>query len=147
MIPAYDKVGNLPPGVHSATWVEIVERYGHNEKRLKLLGGLKKALVNLKEAGCKRAYLDGSFITKREMPGDYDLCWEPLGVDYDLIDELFVLTRFVLPPRAEQKAKYSGEILITLNHPPVFDMLSYFQLDDRTGERKGIILVDLEQFP
>lgn len=147
MIPVYDKRGNLPPGVHPATWEEIINRYGYNTERRKQLKGLKAALDNLKVAGCKKAYLDGSFITKKKDPDDYDLCWEPKGVDDRLIDPLFILTRFVLPPRKEQRAKYFGEILITLNHPAVFDMLNYFQLDDRTGDRKGIISIDLDQLP
>lgn len=147
MIPEYDKRGSLPRGVYPATWEEIEERYGYNEERRRLLAGLKAALDNLKMAGCKRAYLNGSFITDKEVPRDYDLCWEPKGVDGGLIDPLFILTRYVLPPRKEQKHKYLGEILITLPHPAVFDMLSYFQLDDRTGDTKGIISIDLDQLP
>lgn len=145
MIPEYDSKGNLPPGVHSTSWEELVERYGYNDSRRDQLEGLKAALANLKTAGCKRVYLNGSFITKKEMPGDYDLCWEPKGVDDSLIDPLFILTRHVLPPRKEQKAKYLGEILITVPHPAVFDTLSYFQIDDRTGDAKGILSIDLDK--
>jgi hypothetical protein len=147
MIHSYNKKGNVPSGIHPARWDEIQERYGYNEKRLKQLLGLKAALDNLKAAGCKRAYLDGSFITQKELPRDFDLCWEPEGVDATVIDPLFIVTRFVLPPRSEQKAKYCGEILITLNHPAVFDMLNYFQLDDRTGDAKAIISIDLNEIP
>ena len=105
MIPKYDSRGNLPPGVHQASWDEILERYGYNKERQRLLTGLKAALDNLKLAGCKKAYLNGSFITNKEVPGDYDLCWEPKGVDDSLIDPLFILTRYVLPPRKAQKKK------------------------------------------
>ena len=135
----------MPPGVHQASWDEILERYGYNKERQRLLTGLKAALDNLKLAGCKKAYLNGSFITNKEVPGDYDLCWEPKGVDDSLIDPLFILTRYVLPPRKAQKKKYFGEILITLSHPAVFDMLNYFQLDDRTGDVKGIISIKLDE--
>lgn len=137
----------MPPGAYPATWEEIEDRYGYNKERLQQLTGLKAALDNLKAASCKRAYLDGSFITEKEIPRDYDLCWEPKGVDDTIIDPLFILTRHVLPPRKEQKAKYFGEILITLNHPAVFDTLSYFQFDDRTGHKKGIISIDLDKLP
>ena len=147
MIPTHDKRGNLPPGVHPAIWVEIVSRYGYNAQRRKQLKGLRAALDNLKAAGCKKAYLDGSFITTKEMPGDYDLCWEPRGVDHSMLDPLFILARYLLPPRREQREKYFGEILLTLNHPAVFDMLSYCQLDDRTGDKKGIISIQLDQLP
>ncbi len=147
MIPPYDQRGNLPPGIHPASWEEIEGRYAYNAERRRLLAGLKAALNNLKKAGCKRVYLNGSFITEKKMPHDYDLCWEPEGVDERLIDPLFILTRYVLPPRREQMDKYCGEILITLPHPAVFDMLSYLQLHDRSGDAKGIISIDLDQLP
>lgn len=73
MIPAYDNKGNLPPGIHPATWKEIEKRYGYNHERRKQLTGLKAALTNLKSAGCKMAYLDGSFITDKESPGGHNL--------------------------------------------------------------------------
>lgn len=41
MIPPFDPAGgNLPPGVHPATWDEIVARYGSTPHRLRLLAGL-----------------------------------------------------------------------------------------------------------
>lgn len=147
MIPKYDRNGNLPPGLHWATWSEIVRRYGYNDQRRKQLNGMKAALDNLKSAGCKRAYLDGSFITDKKWPCDYDLCWEPQSTDFDLLDSLFVLTRYVLPPRKEQKFKYFGDILITLSNPAVSDSLSYFQQDDRIGNKKGIIAIEVGKLP
>ena len=43
---------------------------------------------DLRAAGCKRAYIDGSFITTKEHPGDFDACWDLDGVDFDVIDEV-----------------------------------------------------------
>jgi len=147
MIPVYNKKGHLPPGVYSATWSEIEQRYAYNECRQKLLGGLRAALENLKEAGCVRVYIDGSFATRKPFPGDFDLCWEPKGVDRDLLDPLFNLAIHALPPRLKQKEKYFGEIIMTMPNPAVFDHLSYFQFDDRTGDKKGIIALDLSTLP
>jgi len=45
-----------------------------------------QALRLLREAGCGRAYVDGSFVTAKEVPGDFDGCWEAEGVDFDLLD-------------------------------------------------------------
>ena len=54
VIPAFNEVsGNLPPGIHGATWEEMVTRYGSRPHRLYLLAGLKQALDALKAAGCK----------------------------------------------------------------------------------------------
>ena len=63
MIPPTDPVtGNLPPGVHEATWDEFLARYGYTPHRLALLAGLKLALDGLRTAGCRRVYVDGSFV-------------------------------------------------------------------------------------
>ena len=40
------------------------------------MNGLRAALVNLKGAGCQTAYINGSFVTRKELPNDYDACWE-----------------------------------------------------------------------
>ena len=45
------------------------------------MNGLRAALVNLKGAGCQTAYINGSFVTRKELPNDYDACWEETGVD------------------------------------------------------------------
>jgi len=48
--------------------VELVERFGTNERRREILAGLLRALQALKAAGCRRAYVDGSFVTSKEVP-------------------------------------------------------------------------------
>ena len=62
------------------------DRFGETPWRLELLEGLMKALVALKDAGCHRAYIDGSFVTTKEIPGDFDGCWEASDVDPDKLD-------------------------------------------------------------
>ena len=77
MIPPFDPVtGDLPPGVYDVTWDQVVGRYGYTPHRLVLLAGLKSALDTLRQAGCERAYIDGSFVTNKEVPNDFDACWE-----------------------------------------------------------------------
>ena len=103
MIPEFDPgTGNLPPGVHEATWDELLARYGYTPHRLALLAGLKAALDALRIAGCRRVYIDGSFVSAKQTPGDFDGCWEVTGVDPNLLDP--VLLNFE-NRRAAQKAK------------------------------------------
>src|SRR6266508_4338534 len=99
-VPPFSDSGSLPEGVHDATWDEIVERFGTTERRRELLEGLRRALESLRDAGCRRAYLDGSFVTAKEEPGDFDACWEAAGVDAGLLDP--VLLQFA-NARAAQK--------------------------------------------
>ena len=87
MIPPFDRATrNLPPGVHEAAWNELVARYGYTPHRLALLAGLKAALDALRTAGCRRVYIDGSFVTAKEAPADFDACWEVDGVDLARLD-------------------------------------------------------------
>lgn len=145
MIPAFDEAtGNLPPGIHDASWDEIVLRYGYNAKRRKHLQGLKRALNELASAGCSTAYLDGSFVTTKEEPGDFDACWDADGVN---ADDLHPALRERRPPRTAQKLRYGGELFMADAQVEPFGVpfVEGFQYDWSTGQAKGIIRIDLRE--
>jgi hypothetical protein len=146
VIPAFDAGGNLPPGIHPTTWDEVVTRYAINTRRRELADGLLDALRSLKHAGCQTAYLDGSFVTAKELPGDFDACWEVAGVNAGRLDR--VLLDFS-DRRAAQKARYGGELFPaeTAAEPAGTTFLDYFQRDRDTGQPKGIIAIDLGALP
>jgi len=146
VIPAFDAGGNLPPGIHPARWDEIVTRYATNTRRRELTDGLLDALRSLKRAGCRTAYLDGSFVTAKELPGDFDACWEIAGVDASRLDrELLDFSN----RRAAQKTRYGGELFPaeTAAEPAGTTFLDYFQRDRDTGQPKGMLAVDLGALP
>jgi hypothetical protein len=43
--------------------------------------GFKEAVKALRKAGCRKVFLDGSFITEKPIPGDFDVCWDCTEVD------------------------------------------------------------------
>lgn len=133
---------NLPPGEHRATWGEIVARFGYTVWRTELLAGLRAALHSVKGAGCRKVYLDGSFVTAKHRPSDFDACWETEGVDFDLLDP--VLLTFDRG-RATQKEKYLGELFLADSQADEIGTIfrEFFQTD-RDGNPKGIIVIDLE---
>lgn len=142
MIPAFHAGGNLPPGIHPASWDEIVTRYATNARRREMLDGLLDALRSLKRAGCRTVYLDGSFVTAKELPDDFDACWEIAGVDPSRLDrELLDFS----DRRAAQKARYGGELFPaeTAAEPAGTTFVDYFQRDRDTGKPKGILAIDL----
>jgi hypothetical protein len=146
MIPEFDERGNLPPGIHRATWNEIVARYATSTHRRDLLDGLLDALRSLKTAGCSTAYLDGSFVTAKTNPDDFDACWETAGVVPNRLDsELQEFSN----DRAAQKTRYGGEIFPAQwpAHPDGTTFLDYFQNDSATKRPKGIIAIDLAGLP
>ena len=79
--PGEDGRLQLPPGVHVATSHELAQRFGTNERRREILEGLLRAVQALKAAGCRRVYVDGSFVTSKELPRDFDGCWDDAGLD------------------------------------------------------------------
>ena len=142
MIPDFKPDGNLPPGVHWATWAEIFDRFGATQWRRDLLRGLRAALEALRITGCQTVYLDGSFVSSKLVPGDFDACWEEAGMDFDMLDP--VLLTFDAD-RAAQKAKFGGELFpASVSAGPGGSIfLEFFQVDKDTGQPKGIIALDL----
>jgi hypothetical protein len=74
MIPPFQDNGTLPPGEHQAAWSEVVEAFGWSPRRRRLLEGLRRACLELSKGGVKTLFLDGSFVTTKEAPNDYDGC-------------------------------------------------------------------------
>ena len=108
-----------------------------------LLEGIRAALENLKNAGCQVAYIDGSFVTGKLYPKDFDACWDEDGVDPTVLDP--VLLRFEVGMVA-QKEKYFGELYPAQS---IADgcgrtYLEFFQTESFTETPKGIVAIDLE---
>ena len=144
MIPVYDEQGNLPPGIHVADWQEFKNRYGYNSYRRELLNGLEAGMEILRRAGCKRIYVDGSFITTKEQPGDFDACWDATEVDIDLLDALEPAFLELRPPRKSQKEKFGGEFFPADIPASLSGQIfkDFFQVD-KNGNPKGIVVIEL----
>jgi hypothetical protein len=146
VIPPFEPTtGNLPAGIHASTWEEIVARFGNTPHRYELLAGLLRALLLLREAGCETFYLDGSFVTSKEVPLDYDGCWRTEGVDFDRLDERLLTFD---AGRKTQKAAFNGEMFLAdVNADPHGTLFLDFFQRDRDGRAKGIIVIDLKGLP
>lgn len=138
MIPAFNALGLLPQGIYPATWEEVVERFGTNDRRRQLLNGLSAALNPLRLAGCRRVYIDGSFVTAKQQPNAIDVCWDISGVDPDALDPVFFDFG---DGRAAQKARFGVEFFPAQLPEGLSGkaFLEFFQVDKETGEPKGII--------
>jgi len=138
MIPSFTRTGKLPPGIHEATWSEFEERYGYNEKRVWLLCGLKMLLDELSKVACKAVYVDGSFVTYKKIPGDYDLCWQMDGVLVEDLDP--VLLNYTPEGKNRIEEKYRGDIRgaeFSVRETGT-TYLEFFQ-HDRNGKAKGVV--------
>ena len=137
-LPSFDpETGYLPSGEHVASWVEIVDRFGWTSWRRGLLDGLSEAASLLAVAGCRKIWLNGSFVTAKDTPGDFDAVWDDSGVDESGLDPVFFdLAR----GRKAQKMRFGGELFPNWVNPSSDSLFSEFFQHDRTGRQKGIVV-------
>lgn len=145
MLPDADsETGYLPPGVYDAHWNEVIPRFSANGHRTRLVGGLLAALQNLAGAGCRSVVLDGSFVSQKALPEDYDGAWNTQGVDPYRLDP--VLLDFT-NGRAAMKSKYLGELFPASLFAAPGVLYRDFFMKDRNGVPKGVINIDLGSLP
>lgn len=145
MIPPLDTAtGYLPPGIHDTPWGDLHALFAGNTHRAALVDGLLRALINLAGAGCKIVLLDGSFVSQKVLPNDYDAAWEPQGVDPNLLDPVLLDFR---NGRAAMKAKYGGELFPASALAAAGVLYRDFFQRDRNGVPKGILQINLGSLP
>ncbi len=84
MIPEFNDVGYLPPGVHLASLDEIAARFGQeSEIRQAQMDSVRWLIDMAKKAGVQRLIINGSFVTDASEPNDVD-CALLLSADFPL---------------------------------------------------------------
>lgn len=140
VLPAFEN-GALPPGIHPTSWDDVRHRFGFTPHRRNLLVGAYRAIVDLREAGCGHVWLDGSFVTAKEHPQDFDLAWDTSGVKGALLHPVLLDTT---PPRHAQHARYGGDVIPNVTETNSgMPFRDFFQLDAVTGQPRGIVELDL----
>jgi len=96
------------------------------------------------EDGCRTVYIDGSFVTAKPHPDDFDGCWDIDGVDPERLDPVLLTFN---SGRAAQKAKYLGELFPARmgEGGSGLTFLEFFQVDKETGNQKGIVSLELRR--
>ena len=121
-------------------------QFNFSPKRTLLLEGLESAIKILRKCGCTIIYIDGSFVTEKLEPNDYDACWD--GDFLAVVNKMMSIEPVFLDfskQREDQKLKYKGEIF-----PSIFPAdsigtpyLEFFQQIRFSTEKKGIIAIKL----
>ena len=143
MVEFDSRTGYLVAGVHRMSVAEVRRLFAWNWRRRFLFDGLNRALANLTVAGCRSVILDGSYVTSKESPGDWDAAFDPVGVMPDRLDPILIKHD---DGRRAMRAKYSGDIfpwtaLATGGGGPIYR--EFFQ-KDRDGNPKGIVEILLQ---
>ena len=144
-VPAFEPSGALPPGEHSATWEDVVRRFRFSTRRRELMRSMRLAFLDLKSAGCRRVFLDGSFVTAKRNPNDYDVVWDPVGVDPNRLDPVFL---DFADERRSQKTRWGGEFFPSMMRERASGLtfVEYFRQVHNPPE-KGIVVIDLQSMP
>ena len=133
--PDFRLDGCLPEGIHTATWLAFVNRFGYNPTRSRLLAQLLEACYLLEAGQCAELYVDGSFVTNKTNPGDIDICFDLFGLTEG--------AAFPLTWAAQQKQFPLLDI-----KPDTYGLhLNMFQIARDTGKRKGIVCLILSTLP
>jgi hypothetical protein len=139
MIPPFSSdTGYLPPGEHSADWDEFQSRFGWNVVRRRLLDGIRRMAISLHIAGSRFFLVDGSFVTNKEVPNDFDACCDFSDINIAKTDLRLFGTR------AEMKAEFYGELFPEqYQADDEYTFREFFQTD-RDGIPKGVVRLMLE---
>lgn len=143
MIPDFTAQGMLPPGIHRATLEEVRDKLGWGLRRRKLLDRLKPGLTLMKHCGIDRVYLDGSFVTEKDRPGDIDCCYDvpPSVTNLNVMFPIWPCTR---ANRDMSQRIFGAELFPSRAHATRSGepYIEWFQTDDR-GRPRGIVLLEL----
>ena len=89
--------------------------------------------------GCRRVWLNGSFVTAKDEPGDFDAVWDPDEVDTDQLDPIFF---DLTAGREEQKSRFYGELFPDWTESGSGLRFAEFFQRDRVHGFKGIVVID-----
>lgn len=142
----FNAEGTLPEGVYEMSMEEFMRQFVYNEKRQIIFKGFLTLISDLKAIKCKAVYVDGSFVTIKEQPGDVDVCWEDdEDIDWDLLDSHYPIFLDMDPPRKAQQLRYCADVFPANIFEGGSGLLfkKFFQQNKETGNPKGIIKINI----
>ncbi len=147
-LPDFRADGWLPEGHHPATWGEITSQFGgevgSRRKHLLMLLFQWRDAVRAKGMG-GLLILNGSFISRKEEPGDFDCLFIYNAITAKLIEEDEEALELLSYDHC--KAKGYGDIF-TLSETavrefPQFCHLDMFDSDKVTKKSKGVLEIEI----
>lgn len=132
-IPTMDEHGLLPVGIHDTTLGEILVRFCWNDHRAKLFEGFLSWLEDWwpNHAAGKTLLVDGSFVRRKEHPGDIDVIIE---LPEEMAErDAMVFALLCTLQRTHLKSVYHVEVMVWYRSAPR-DITAFFQyIGDKAG--------------
>lgn len=141
MLPAQDKNGDLPPGIHPATWAEVAGRFGaRSDARVRALARLRHLHELAARTGkLKRFCIFGSFVSETADPRDVDVALV-MAADFKL-EESPRECRTIFS-HAEAQARHGASVFWLregmLSDTLMREFLEAWQIK-RDGSKRGIV--------
>jgi hypothetical protein len=109
VLPNFNNNGDLPPGIHRASWKDVAERFGSGtEARTKATTTLKHLHDLAARTGCLRHfYVFGSFASRAAEPRDVDVV---LIMSADFRVEASARESRTLFSHADAQARYGASV-------------------------------------
>jgi hypothetical protein len=144
MIPPFDDAGDLPPGLHTATWAEFRARFCRfvqSDRRLQLCHQLEQLADEARTSGIvTRILVGGSMVRVTAEPNDFD-CIIVLRAEtqYETLrpDQLKIADARIARDR------YGGDIFIAREGQRTLSLYTDFFSRNRDGKIVGMIEVRL----
>jgi len=138
----FNNSGVLDQGIHKMTWREFYDSFSFSKRRKELLEGLEKVVAVLQKTEATHIYIDGSFVTNKLEPGDWDACFD---YSEERIFELETKYGYPLLNRRLQKSLYKGELFYAYWEADGYGnkYLEFFQQLKHSTDKKGIIEIIL----
>lgn len=147
MLPEFDIDGDLPPGIHRATFDEIerrLSRFVVSDRRINLFARFKQLLVMAKRSGIvERLVVGGSFVTSKPEPNDIDVV---IVVDSDLDFDALTPSQYTVTDRRALRRVLKTEaldIITVRNGTTRMDLVLEFFQSKRDNKQVGVVEVKL----
>lgn len=141
----FNTYGYLPEGIHTITWEDFENEFGFSPRRQMLMKGLYEVIQILKQCGCEAIFIDGSMVTDKLEPDDWDACFKGDEEAFHrlyAIDENLVLDDYAKETVRKQNIKVNS-ILLMPRPKETYVILIFFQRVKGCKRKKGIIKIKL----
>ena len=138
---SFNNDGVLPEGVHEIDLNGFKELFGFNYKRRDMIDqGLIPFLKELTPFNVQKIFLDGSFVTQKENPGDID--------GYVVTDSTRPLFEFVACNSERWREKYRIDLFAALSDIPGDGSEDYWQqffsnTSSDVPKKKGFVALNI----
>ena len=147
MVPEFDIDGDLPPGIHQATFGELERRFRRfmvSDRRIDLFALFKQLVAMTRRSGIvERLVIGGSFVTSKSEPNDIDIV---IVLSHDLDFDALTPSQYAVTDRSALRRVFKTDALdiVTVRSGTAqMDLVLEFFQSKRDNKQVGVVEVKL----